>query len=79
VANGIDAPMNSVQSTGPDAVENVVFVESGRVQLPGRDDPVLASGSPIDGPVSPGSDGVGAKLGHIPRKAPGGVRSPPAA
>lgn len=74
MANRIDTALETMQTTGSDAVANAVLVDPGRAQLRHGYDTVLASRNLGDGEIC-----AGALVAHIATKSPGSADSPPAA
>ena len=71
MADGVDAPMNRVQSPRPNAMSHPVLAQASLPKLSHRDDAVLAGrngGYP--------NVGTGALVAHIATKAPGPAHSP---
>lgn len=67
-----DAPMDTVQPRCSHSMEYLVLIESGLLDLRNGDDPVLSVGSFGDDQIR-----SGARVGHIPTKAPGRPIRPP--
>ena len=65
MSDRIYATVNAVQAADLRSIENLVLVEPDTEQLLGRDNAMLAVGGFCDERVA------GAKVGHIPTKAPG--------